>query len=178
MVIIFVRKWLMKRLIFSFALVLVGVQPVGAQDGTGCPNGETATGPRSPANPLGCVPNPQAQNGQSAQPRGRWETRWGAYAIDGAKGRLGAVASARTKKQAVKAAIVQCRLNGGADGCKKATFSYFNQCVAVAWGDATYRGSSRATLDEATKDTMQSCNNATSNCKIVYADCSLPVWVE
>ena len=53
-----------------------------------------------------------------------------------------------------------------------------SKCLAIAWGDTTYRGGGRPTLGEATNDAMKSCNDATANCKIVYADCSLPVWVE
>ena len=60
----------------------------------GCPYGESPIGGRSAGNPLGCVPNPQAQElratpAQPAPPRGHWETRWGAIAIDGVKGKLG-----------------------------------------------------------------------------------------
>jgi Domain of unknown function (DUF4189) len=143
----------------------------------GCPDGMTPFQNGNDPVPK-CYPIQGGQNSAPAQPRGRWETRWGAYAIDGSKGRLGASTGAKSKKQAIKAAIAQCRLNGGADGCKKGIFSYYNQCVAVAWGDTTYRGSGRPTLEEATKDTMQSCSLATSNCKVVYADCTSAEWVQ
>jgi hypothetical protein len=64
-----------------FAVCLLSIS--GTSSATnGCPYGESPTGPRSDANPLGCVPDPQADNnGQPAQPSGRWETRWGAIAI-------------------------------------------------------------------------------------------------
>ena len=34
------------------------------------------------------------------------------------------------------------------------------------------------TLEEAKNDAMKSCNEATANCKIVYANRSLAVWVQ
>lgn len=117
-----------------------------------------------------CLP-PPADDSQSGV---RWATRWGAIAIDGTKGILGAVIGAKSKKLANKAAIAQCRANGGGDNCKKAPFSYYNQCAAIAWGDTTYRGGGRPAVEEAKRDAMQSCSNATTSCKIVYAGCSLP----
>jgi hypothetical protein len=117
------------------------------------------------------------QNTASAQPLGHWETRWGAIAIDDSKSRLGAVKGAKTKRQASKAAVAQCRAEGGGKGCK-VKLTFYNQCSALAWGDNTYRGGGRATLEEARSDAWVACNQATANCKIVYADCSLPVWVQ
>jgi hypothetical protein len=179
MVIIFVRKWLMKRLIFSFALVLVGVQPVSAQDETGCPNGETATGPRSPANPLGCVPNPQAQNNQPAQPRGRWEARWGSIAIGSTSngGGVGFSTNMIAKRQANKVALAACKADGGGGKCS-VKLSYYNQCAVIAWGDTQYVAQSKESIDAATQLAISRCSKVTTNCKIVYAECSLPVWVQ
>ncbi len=143
----------------------------------GCPDGMTPFQNGNDPTPK-CYPIQDGQNSAPAQPRGHWQTRWGAYAIDASKGRLGTATGAKSKKQATKAAIAQCRLNGGGDDCKKGTFSYYNQCVALAWGDTTYRGSGRPTVEEARKDTMQSCSLATSNCKVVYAECSQAEWVQ
>lgn len=124
-----------------------------------------------------CLPPPN-DDSQSPQSGARWATRWGAIALDGSKGILGAVTGAKSKKLANKAAIAQCRANGGGDNCKKAPLIYSNQCAAIAWGDTTYRGGGRPTLEEAKKDAMKSCSNATTSCKIVYADCSLAERVQ
>jgi hypothetical protein len=144
----------------------------------GCPYGESPTGPRSDGNPLGCVPDPQADNNaQPAQPSGRWETRWGAIAIDGEVGRFGAVVNYSTKRQAVKAALKQCQANGGGKACKS-RISYYNQCAAVAWGyDANFVQGAE-TIEIASSLASEACNKLTANCKIAYAQCSLPVWVQ
>jgi hypothetical protein len=165
------------KLILMLGLLCVAAD-LFAQDGTGCPNGETATGPRSPANPLGCVPNPQAQNGQPAQPRGRWEIRWGAIAIDETKNTLGAVVGMRSKSKATKAAVEKCRANNGSLACKKTLYSYYNQCAAVAWGDTGYIRASGPNLNEVSQRAMLSCSKTVSNCKVVYAECSDAVWVQ
>lgn len=143
-----------------------------------CPDGQQPAGTPTTGNPSGCVPYPGAQQSQAHLPRINWATRWGAIAFDPIKGVLGAVTGEKSKKFANKAAIAQCRANGGGDNCKKAPFSYYNQCAAIAWGDATYRGGGRPTLEEAKRDAMQSCSNATTSCKIVYAGCSLPDRVQ
>jgi hypothetical protein len=92
----------------------------------GCVYGESPTGPRSEANPLGCVPDPRtlqqpqakpeqppAKPEQPPAPSGHWETRWGAIAIDGMKGKLAGVTNYRNKQEAADAALRQCYSRGG-----------------------------------------------------------------
>ncbi len=159
--------------IYLVAFILMVLSGNAAAE-NGCPDGYQPW--RIPMeSPNDCAPIP---NNQPQEPQIRWATRWGAIAFDGTKGTLGAVTGAKSKKLANKAAIAQCRANGGGDNCKKSTFSYFNQCAAIAWGDTTYRGGGRPTLEEAKKDALHSCSNATTSCKIVYADCSLAERVQ
>lgn len=156
----------MKYLNLIFVVLLAMSGDVFAEGG--CPDG---TYPANPPATNVCYPFPDSEN--NTQPQARWATRWGAIAFDGSKGILGAATGAKSKKHANKAAVAQCRANGGGENCKKSPFIYNNQCAAVAWGDATYRGGGRPTLEEAKKDALQSCSNATTSCKIVYAACSL-----
>ena len=117
-----------------FVLSLLGVSNIAFAEG-GCPEGYYFTGRMiqgQGASYPECAPDIQ----QPQQPQGRWETRWGAIAIDDSKSRLGAFKGAKTKRQASKAAIAQCRAEGGGEGCK-VKLTFYNQCSALAWGDTT-----------------------------------------
>ena len=149
----------------------------------GCPYGESPIGPRSEANPLGCVIDhdlnrPQVQPEQPPAPRGHWETRWGAIAIDSVKGKLGGAINHRSKQAAEKAALTKCysRGGGGNKDCKL-HLTYYNQCAAVAWGDNKYSGSGRDVLEEANQDAMQRCSKASASCMLVYNACSNAQWI-
>jgi hypothetical protein len=144
----------------------------------GCPYGESPTGPRSDGNPLGCVPDPQADtNAQPAQPSGRWETRWGAIATHNKVGTLGAVTNFASKREAKKAALAECKATGGSADCQ-ILITYYNQCAVVAWGDSYVLAQGKETIPAATQLGLSRCGEKTTNCKIVYAECSLPVWVQ
>ena len=77
----------------------------------------------------------------------------------------------------METAVKKCRTQGGSEACE-VKLTYYNQFVAVAWGDTNYRGVGRQTAREANQDAMQLCSEATTNCKIVHAECSDPVWVQ
>ena len=129
--------------------------------------------------PNGCMPTHDTVTAASApaQPRGRWETRWGAIATDNVIGSFGAVTDFVSKRQAQKAAIVQCKTNGGGKTCKS-SISYYNQCAVIAWGDDSNHVQGAETIKIASDIAIQKCSTRTANCKIVYSACSLPVWVE
>jgi len=156
-------------------LGLISLSNYAHGEGGTCPDGYY---PQNGGGVNGCIPIPNYDNAQPEHPQVRWENRWGAIAFDGGKGVLGAVTGARSKKLANKAAIAQCRANGGGDNCKKSPFSYTNQCAAIAWGQTSYRGGGRSTIEEAKKDALLACTSATTKCEIVYAACSLPERVQ
>lgn len=118
-----------------------------------------------------CLPPPD-EDVQPQTSRARWETRWGAIATDDTKGIIGAVKNAKNKRSANKAALQQCKLNGGGKKCAL-TLTYFNQCSAVAWGDTSRAAAGRAGTDFAAEAAMKTCHTRTTNCKIVYSACSL-----
>jgi Domain of unknown function (DUF4189) len=174
------HRLMQDRTMNTKAFFIVGLLSVSGTSfaANGCPYGESPTGPRSDANPLGCVPDPQADNnGQPAQPSGRWETRWGAIATDGTVGRFGAVINYSSKRQAVKAAMKQCIANGGGKACKS-RISFYNQCAAIAWGNDSNYVQGAETIEIASRLALEACDKLTANCKIAYAQCSLPVWVQ
>lgn len=142
----------------------------------GCPDGYYPANP--PATNV-CYPFPDSQEAQPQQQQGRWETRWGAIAIGNTKsgGGVGLVKNASTKRKAEKAAMDKCRQTGGGKECK-ISLKYYNQCAVIAWGDSMYVTQGAETIEVASQLALKKCGEGTTNCKIYYADCSLPVWVQ
>lgn len=153
-----------------------------------CPPGQYPIGDsRAP----GCAPIPGATGGAtetpSPVPTGKWETRWGAIAEDSGAGASGAPLatgvseSRKSKAEATKVALGQCKAVGGKK-CK-ISIAYFNQCVALA--DPTKeqlalgRGRSFSygaeTLEQARALAMRKCETAEGGqmCKIIYSACSM-----
>ncbi len=147
----------------------------GALAENGCPDGMTPFQNGNDPAPK-CYPIQGGQNSTPAQPRGRWETRWGAIATDGLRAAYGTVANIKSKRQAVKMAMSQCRAKGGIS-CK-AILSYYNQCAVIVMGDKQHEAISAATIDEASKMGMSACTPIDTNCQVEYAECSPPVWIQ
>jgi hypothetical protein len=141
-----------------------------------CPDGMVPIGG---GGVVGCMPIEGSQNTTPTQPQGRWVTRWGAIAIGSTAsgGGVGFSTNMIGKRQANKAAIAACKADGGGQTCA-VKLSYYNQCAVIAWGDAQYTAQGKETIEAATKLAMSRCSKETTNCKIVYAECSLPVWVQ
>jgi hypothetical protein len=147
----------------------------------GCPGGIPSAGnpgcipPDQPNSPYyqGAVPQQQPQ-----KPKGYWATRWGAIAIGSSsngQGVVGIFKNANSKRIAQDAAMNQCVSSGGAR-CK-ISITYYNQCSAIAWGDARFVAQGAETIKVASELAMNTCNSKTTNCKIYYADCSEAEWV-
>ena len=127
-----------------FLLGLLSVSNIAFAEG-GCPPG---TYPANPPATNICNPFPgNENNGQPQQPQGRWETRWGAIATDKVNGFFGAVTDYANKREARKAALAQCKANGGSACVFK--LSYYNQCAVIAWGDSSYSIQSKETVKAA-----------------------------
>jgi Domain of unknown function (DUF4189) len=142
-----------------------------------CPDGMVPIGG---GDVVGCMPIQNNQNSPPAQPRGRWVDRWGAIAIGSTAngGGVGVSTGMLTKRQAEKAAVSQCKANGGGAECKDYVLRYRNQCAVIAWGDNSYMMQGAETIQVASKIALDKCSLKTTNCKIWYSDCSLSVWVQ
>jgi hypothetical protein len=149
---------------------------------SGCPQGYYFTGRMIQGQGISypeCAPEQQqqqAQPEQSAAPRGHWETRWGAIALDPIKGKLAGVTNHPSKSSATKSAIKECYAQGGGKDCKL-SLTYYNQCAANAWGESGYASAGRQTLEEAKRDALQDCGRATTDCALVYNACSNAQWI-
>lgn len=142
----------------------------------GCPYGMPTT--------PGCIPPDQLnQSGQPQQDvpinQPRWAKTWGAIAIDGTLGKLGAATGMANRRQAEQAAIAQCISNQGGEECKlkSSIWSFRNQCAATAWGDIHVSRVGGETIEVATDSALKECKKYSLNCRIVYADCSRPMRI-
>lgn len=105
----------------------------------------------------------------------KWAMRWGAIAYGG--GGFGAAKEMNTQAKAKKAALAACRDSGGGNACKVA-LSYTNQCAAYAIGDDYSVGLARSPIaEEAESIALATCAESTTNCRVTYSACSLPVRV-
>lgn len=154
------------------ALTLIGALGLsGSIVAQGCPAGIPSAG-----NP-GCIPPSQSNSpyhqsgsGGGSEPRAKWETRWGAFAIDFKTG-LGTSKGMRSKRAAQNAAIADCRSKGGAD-CK-IQLAYFNQCGVIVQGEVGFSVASADTVERATEIGKGICRNAgNDNCAVYFSDCS------
>lgn len=156
-----------------FALTLFEIRAEG-----NCPQGYYPIGGGN-GGWQGCAPIPSSGGGQSSPPDTgpQWAKRWGAIALDPSAGRYGGAEGQSSARRAEKAAVANCKKNGGGRQCKVLGGAYYNQCGALAWGDKRAEAYSAATTDEASTGAVQMCSQKTSNCKIYYSGCSYPVRV-
>lgn len=152
----------------------------GAQAEQGCPDGLY---PGGAAPGQICIPMPgygiSGDSGSTAVAEPRWATRWGALALDATSAggsKLGRAESFSSKRKAEKAAITDCRSRGG-QNCKIA-HAYYDQCVAVAWGDARPAIVSAENTQVASQMALQKCNGTDAHCDMYYTGCSYPERVQ
>lgn len=170
--------------LLTFALLLIA--PLGAFAEGACPPGQYPIGGQGVQ---GCAPIPGGGGGTSTpEPRatGKWETRWGAIAEDasadsrGVPLATGVSESKKSKREASKVAIEQCRAGGG-QKCE-VTATYNNQCIAVADPKPRSQGGpggkssvfSAGTAAQAKDLAIKGCSVApNSDCSISYSACSM-----
>ena len=146
-------------------------------EGGSCPSGYYPIGGQGSA---GCAPIPEygvsgEESTQRKIIRPIWETRWGAISIDISIGRFGTAKSLPTKEQAETLASDDCEREGGR-ACV-IDLVYYDQCAAVAWGEAFVTTASAETKEQASMRAAETCGERTKDCKIYYSDCSFPVRV-
>lgn len=154
-----------------FLLTLLG----NASAEGNCPPGYYPTsGPQSPVQ--GCAPIPNesssAWTGQAAT------NSWGAIAIDLAPSNVGIGVSvaAKSKRQATREALSNCRAKGG-KACK-INLTYSNQCAVVIAGVPYSKAQAGPTVEVAAAHGLRLCEDAgAAHCQIYYKACSLPEQV-
>lgn len=145
----------------------------------GCPDGLY---PGGAAPGQICIPKPghgisAGSAGAAAEPR--WARRWGALALDvthAGGSKLGRAESYGSKRAAEKAAVADCRARGGQD-CVIA-HAYYDQCVAVVWGDARPAIVSAENSQVASDLALAKCNGTDAHCDMYYTACSYPERIQ
>lgn len=164
---------LKRSCLLLLVLLFVGI----ARAEQGCPDGLY---PGGAASAQICIPMPgygingnSSNTPQAAEPR--WMTRWGALALDvtsAGGSKLGRAEGLGSKRKAEAAAIADCRARGG-QSCVVA-HAYYDQCVAVAWGDARPAIVSAVNSQVASAMALEKCNGSDANCDMYYTGCSYP----
>lgn len=159
----------MKRLILLLCFpLLVFVRAETRAEGN-CPDGFYPIGGGS-AGWEGCAPmGPDAGANESQEPEPILETRWGAVAT--ANGALGIAAGLESRELAERRAKEHCITQAKGSPCT-VQVAYYNQCVAVAWGDAGSLWARSPDVTDAEETALTNCRNATKNCDIYYSGCS------
>ena len=119
----------------------------------------------------GCAPmGPDAGANDAEAVESQWEMRWGAVATsDG--GAMGVSVLQKNKENAEREALVQCQAHSRDKPCE-IRIAYFNQCVAVAWGDGGSRMTSSPDIKDAEDTALNNCKNTAANCDLYYSACS------
>jgi len=153
-----------------------------------CPPGQYPTGGSNGV--LGCAPIPGA-NGETAQPpppvpTGKWESRWGAIAVDedvpvGAVTPIGVAVSRKSKQDARGAALDACSQRGGKRCVVR--LAYHDQCAVIADLTSAIGSGKRSVSYFASAETtgkaealgLKECAaaNGGAECEIVYSACSV-----
>lgn len=164
-------------LLLGFALLLLLSGRAHAEGN--CPDGYYPIGGGAPGAPQGCAPIPGGGNqpGQQSQsPPPQWAAQSGAIVTDPTKGILGTAVNMESQASAEHAAFAECKSKGGT-ACKL-DVTYTNGCAAMVAGDAAYKASSAATMDEAVASATKICSGKSAGCHVYYSACSLPRRVQ
>lgn len=149
----------------------------------GCPAGLAPIG-QAPG-PI-CVPQPgygiggpsPVQQQQPSAPPPRWLDRWGAVAIDAVAGKMGTATDRKSRRDAERTALKDCKSRGGTEQqCKKTLLIYGNGCGAVAMGADLVLGRGGGSIEEASARAMKECGLNSTGCEVLYTRCSYPVLV-
>ncbi|SEK70160.1 protein of unknown function [Pseudoxanthomonas sp. GM95] len=145
----------------------------------GCPTGQT---PRAFGAVMGCVPGGNDElPARASQPTGTWIKTWGAIA-NATNDVMGATTGQRTKREAGKIAVENCKREGGV-GCKL-IYPYENRCVAMAGGFRApddYRVVTQASssVEASSALVIDGCSESGAReCKVFYSACSEPIFIK
>lgn len=154
---------------------------------TACPGGVAAGSAQCGPSPASHGVNPAPAAPQIRYvPTGKWITTWGAIAFGSNNmGDVGVAVGKLSRDEAKKDAIAKCEST--AAGSCELSLAYRNQCAAIAWASEQGREVGGAAYNAAGPDKEEVAARAIAGCskfrnggecKIVYADCSLPIFKE
>ena len=106
----------------------------------------------------------------------RWESRWGAIAIDEAKEVFGSSTGMAERDEAKQAALESCAARGGSH-CTLA-ISYSNSCSAIVTGDNGFHVDWASTEESAIQASTKDCEAVDTGCRISFTSCSPPQLIQ
>lgn len=112
---------------------------------------------------------PISDGEQSPEREEPQKKRWGAIATT--DGSMGVAEDEESEEDAKRKALEQCEASSSGKACE-VRVAYYNQCVAVAWGDGGSRTTRGPELKEAEAGAMKLCQRTTTNCDLYYSACS------
>jgi hypothetical protein len=113
------------------------------------------------------------QQPAAPQPTGYWEKTWGAIAPSPVGGVLGTALGTRSKEEAERIALADCKNKGGA--CM-VNLTYHNQCAAMVVGDKELHLFGAGSIKKASDLGMSECEKSDSNCHVYYTACTEPIF--
>jgi hypothetical protein len=84
---------------------------------------------------------------------------------------MGVTAGQESEESAKQQALSECQAHSQGKPCE-VRIAYYNQCVAVAWGDAGSRMTRSPDLKDAEETALRNCEKTTTNCDFYYSACS------
>jgi hypothetical protein len=79
----------------------------------------------------------------------------------------------RSKRSAEQAALKQCETTAGTSRAAcKVSITYYNQCAFYVWGSSGGVSSSAVDITTASQQALELCNKTSSDCEILYNNCS------
>ncbi|WP_080772216.1 DUF4189 domain-containing protein [Xanthomonas citri] len=141
----------------------------------GCPPGQYQIGGQGA---IACAPIPQGNPVEEPpRPSGKWIKTWGAVAGDGVDN-IAVSVGKLDKSDAEQDALTKCV--GASNRKCHIVVSYENQCVSAAdpINGGTMIISNGRSIERTSQNALSDCrkNNPGSDCKIIYKDCSEPIF--
>src|ERR1700754_4002249 len=138
-------------LLVAFAALSFGSLEAAAQCVTGVDTGGGGCVPPDAAGMPGYKPT----DAPPPPPPPVWADSWGAVVFDRKAAGKGLATDQPSKADAVRVAMGECR-SGGFKNCELIT-TYYNQCVAVAWGGDKFGVATNAAVEGADDAAMRQC---------------------
>ena len=127
-----------------------------------------------------CQGSPTLSPSQNAAPPSppaeRWLDRYGSIASDADRGIYESVREMTSVASAEQAALANCKLKGGRK-CE-VLLTYRNGCAAIVFGDTVYLAQTGSTVEAANQKALSQCSAATTNCRVEWNVCSLPMRIQ
>lgn len=175
---------MLKITLLSLVLLIYTFCDYATAEGN-CPPGQFPIGGQGA---VACAPMPQSGSAtpQESRPLGKWIKTWGAIALGTVNSSpfYGVPTGALSESEAKQQSLERCA-KLGPNNCR-VTLTYQNQCAAI--GEPQINGKpnpdgliqfiGRSSKEKAAEDALTQCKkrNPEMQCKVIYEECSEPIF--